>query len=58
MVVIQSAIQCHLQDEMSISLPNACNPVDINDHYTLPGIFTHPQWVLGLMSMGEAIAFH
>ena len=64
MVVIQSAIQWHLQAETSTPPPNACDPFghsvneDIHTHYTLPGIFTHPQWMLQLMSMGEAIASH
>ena len=36
MAVIQSAIQWHLQAEMSIPLPNVHNTVDIHTHYTLP----------------------
>ena len=50
--------------QMSIPQPNTCNPVghsvteEIHAHHTLPGIFTHPQWMLQLTSKGEAIAFH
>ena len=49
---------------MSIPPPNTHDPVgssvneDIHAHYTLPGIFTHLQWTLQLMSMGEAVASH
>ena len=53
---IQSAIWWHLWVEMSIPPPNVCNPVDIHAHYTLPGIFTHLQWMLQQMSMGEVVA--
>ena len=31
---------------------------ECDDHYTLPGIFTHPQWILQLTSIEEAIASH
>ena len=64
MVVIQSTIQWHLWAEMSIPPPNAHDSVshsvneDIHTHYTLPGIFPHPHWMLWLMSMGEAVASH
>ena len=49
---------------MSTLPPDEHEPVDhsvqedIHTHYTLLGIFTHPQWMLQLMSMGEAIASH
>ena len=55
MVVIQSTIHWHLQTEMSIPLPNACNPLDTHAHYTLPGVFTHPQWTIQLIIMGETV---
>ena len=48
----------------SIPPPNTCEPAshsvkeDIHAHYTLPGIFTHLQWMLQLTSMGEAVASH
>ena len=48
----------------SIPPPNACNPTghavnkDVHGYYTLLGIFTHLQWMLELMSMGETIASH
>ena len=48
----------------SIPPPNACEPAghavkeDIHAYYTLLGIFTHLEWMLQLMSMGEAIASH
>ena len=58
LVAIQSTIWWHLWDETSISLPNVCNPVDIHSHYTLPEVFTCPQWMLQWMSMGEVIASH
>ena len=64
MVVVQSTIWWHLWAETSIPLPNALNPVghsvneDINTHYTLPGIFSHPQWMFQLTSTEEAIASH
>ena len=44
--------------ETSIPLPNACDPVDIQFHYTLPEVFTHPQWMLWWMSMGKVVASH
>ena len=58
MAVIQSVIQWHLWAEMSIPPPNACDPVDINSHYTLPEVFTHHQWMLWWTSMGEVVASH
>ena len=58
MVVIQSAVQWHLQDKMSIPLPNSYDPVDIHAHYMLPAVFTCPQWTLQLTSTGEAVATH
>ena len=64
MVVMQSTVQWQVWVERSIAPPNACDPVghsvneDIHAHYTLPGIFTHPQWMLQLTFMGEVIASH
>ena len=48
----------------SIPPPNAHEPAshsvneDIHAHYTLLAIFTHLQWMLWLMSLGEAVASH
>ena len=58
MAAIQSAIWWHLQAETSIPLPNACDPVDIHTHYTLPEVFTCPQWMLWWTSTGEVVACH
>ena len=58
MAVIQSTIQWHLWAEMCIPPSNAHNPVDIHAHYTLPEVFTHPQWMLQWTTIGEAIASH
>ena len=58
LAVNQSAIQWHLWAETSISPPIACNSVDIHAHYTLPEVFTHPQWMLWQMSMVDVIASH
>ena len=58
MAVVQSAIQWHLWAETSIPLPKTYDPVDIHAHYTLPAVFTHPQWTLQWTSMGEVIASH
>ena len=46
MAAIQSAIWWNIQAETSIPLPNACNPVDINAHYSLPEVLTCPQWMV------------
>ena len=49
---------------MSIPPPNASDPVchsvneDTQIHYTWPKNFTHLQWMLTLMTMGEAVASH
>ena len=58
MAVVQSTIQWYLWAEMSIPLPNICDPVDIHAHYTLPEVFTHSQWMLWWTSMAEVIASH
>ena len=58
MVVIQSAIQWHPWAGDVYPSIKQCNPVDIHFHYTLPEVFTHPQWMLQWTSMGEVIASH
>ena len=54
-VAIQSTIWWHLWAETSIPLPNVCDPVDIHAHYTLPEVFSHPQWMIQQISTGEVI---
>ena len=38
--------------------PNSYNPVDIQLHYTLPEVFSHPLWTLWWTSIGEVITSH
>ena len=47
-----------LWEAVSFPQQNACVPSDIYTHITLPGIFTHLQWMLWQMSTVEVVTSH